>query len=90
MCYNKSNRASCLRIYNSIAVDKLYFSSFLSFHGGAAPLDLDFSTRNLLVHSNHCGLFYRTYYASVALIPKARAEARGACGLLLLRAGRGG
>jgi hypothetical protein len=41
MCYNKSNRAiSYLRNYNSIAVDKLSFLSFLRLHSGAIGLRL--------------------------------------------------
>jgi hypothetical protein len=43
MCYNKSNRATYLRNHNSIAVEKLSFSSFLGFRGGAIS-EIGFST----------------------------------------------
>jgi hypothetical protein len=45
MCYKKSNRAIYLPYYNSIAVEKLYFSSFLGFRGGAIS-EVGFSTGN--------------------------------------------
>jgi hypothetical protein len=51
MCYNKSNRAIYLRYYNSIAVEKLSFSSFLGFHGGAIGFRLFDANFSCAFHS---------------------------------------